>query len=157
MFWIKPTKVKAFTLSEMLVVMATTTIILGFCFLILRWVQNYFNNYTTYIENKTIATRTAHHLRMDFNRFENIFVLSENQLLFYSPLDTVRYQMESNYLIRRKDTVKIKGLDFIFYNRGEAVQVGAIDALDFTINGYKKQRFFIFQYISSAKRRKDGF
>lgn len=157
MFWIKPKKIKAFTLSEMLVVMATTILILGFCFLILRWTQSYFYTYTSSIENKTIATRTAHHLRMDFNRFENIFVLSENQFFFYSPLDTVRYQIESEYIIRKKDTVKIKVNDFIFYNRGQKVQVGAIDALDFTINGYKKQRFFIFQYVSAAKRRKDGF
>lgn len=157
MFWIKPKKIKAFTLSEMLVVMATTIIILGFCFLILRWTQNYFSQYTSYIENKTIATRTVHHLKMDFNRFENILVLSENQFLFYSPLDTVRYQIESEYIIRKKDTVKIKVNDFIFYNRGQKVQVGAIDALDFTINGYKKQRFFIFQYVSAAKRRNDGF
>jgi hypothetical protein len=69
-------------------------------------------------------------LWQDFNELNTIQSNSEERsLLMESEIDTVRYAFKENYILRNKDTIKLKIILNKFLFEGKEVQKGNIDAL----------------------------
>ena len=94
-------KIKAFTLSEMIIVLILTAIVVGLAFTVLGLVQKHMlsiqKNYNTQTEVKKLETS----LWLDFNRFSKIeFDNIENKLKFKTEIDSITYQFFDAKIIK---------------------------------------------------------
>ncbi len=123
-------KIKSFTLPELLVVMIITAIIVGLAFSVLRLVQKQIYTIQTNFEKTNNLILFEQRLWQDFNELNTIQCnRKERSLLMESEIDTVRYAFKENYILRNKDTIKLKIILNKFLFEGKEVQKGNIDAL----------------------------
>lgn len=123
-------KIKSFTLPELLVVMIITAIIVGLAFSVLRLVQKQIYTIQTNFEKTNNLILFEQKLWQDFNELNTIQCnREERSLLMESEIDTVRYAFKENYILRNKDTIKLKIILNKFLFEGKEVQKGNIDAL----------------------------
>ncbi len=123
-------KIKSFTLPELLVVMIITAIIVGLAFSVLRLVQKQIYSIQTNFEKTNNLILFEQRLWQDFNELNTIQCnREERSLLMESEIDTVRYAFKENYILRNKDTIKLKIILNKFLFEGKEVQKGNIDAL----------------------------
>ncbi|MEO1486506.1 MAG: type II secretion system protein [Bacteroidota bacterium] len=135
----KQQKIKAFTLSEMLVVLLITTIIVSMAFMVLRLVQQQMraiqNNYAVSHQIHDVKQR----LWMDFNRNDAIWFNREtNQLLFSNPVRPQNYRFEEAYTIMDNDTLAITVAEKSFYLLGVETKDGPIDAMKLVLSSGKR-------------------
>ena len=123
-------KIKSFTLSELLVVMIITAIVVGMAFSVLRLVQKQIvmiqNNYSKTANLSLFEQR----LWQDFNAFIEV-KLTENgtNLSMKSEMDSVFYKFNEDFILRNSDTIKLKlTIDRVFFE-GKQVKEGNIDAI----------------------------
>jgi prepilin-type N-terminal cleavage/methylation domain-containing protein len=123
-------KVKSFTLPELLVVMIITAIVVGMAFSVLRLVQNQIHAIETNFEKTSSLALFEQKLWQDFNELHIIqYNANNSRLLMESEMDTVLYSFQENYTLRNKDTVKLKlSINKLFFE-GKAVKDGNIDAI----------------------------
>lgn len=139
-------KISAFTLTEMLVVLAITAIIAGLAFAILtlftKNMQRIENNYS----NGTKRSLFTDQMSVDFNRYHTIaYDPLSKELTFKNPLDSVTYLWEENWVLREKDTVLNLPTDLELYNSGEKVEAGNTDAIKIRFGEKEEDFIFIFQ------------
>lgn len=126
----KSLKVKSFTLSELLVVMIITAIVVGLAFSVLRLVQRQIyliqKNYDKSVELALFEQK----LWQDFNEHPVVVFNSKaNKLQLESEIDTVIYHFESENVLRDKDTIKVKVNVANVLFEGKKVNEGDIDAI----------------------------
>jgi type II secretory pathway pseudopilin PulG len=121
-------KVNSFTLSEMLVVMIITAIVVGIAFSILSLVQRNIEKIKNNLNITTELSLFEQRLYTDFNE-HNYIVKENNKLILISDIDTLIYNFKGEFLIRNTDTISLK-LDIISASYfGNKVQNGNIDAV----------------------------
>nr|WP_299067293.1 hypothetical protein [uncultured Allomuricauda sp.] len=126
-------KIAAFTLSEMLVVLLLTIIVVGLAFSVLGLVQGQMWDIQNNYEEKTADNLLQQALWVDFNSHAQVEFSSKAQALSFSnEVDGKAYQFYKGYILRDRDTLYT---DFtigrVFY-KGEEVSNGLIDALELT-------------------------
>ncbi len=127
-------KVKSFTLPELLVVMIITAIIIGIAFSVLRFVQNEIAVIQKNFDKNSSLALFEQRLWQDFNTCSAVrFNEKENNLLIESEMDTIVYSFQDNFVLRDKDTLKLKLKIDKLLLEGKKIQEGAIDAV--TISG----------------------
>ena len=125
-------KVKSFTLSELLVTMIITVIVVGLAFTVLDLVRKQIiaiqKNYNRTTEMAFFKQR----IWLDFNKnYDITFNATENQVVLKSDFDTINYNFKDDFVIRNKDTLKTKlKIKKIFF-QGAAIKQGVIDAIAF--------------------------
>lgn len=139
-------KVPAFTLTEMLVVMAITAIIAGLAFAIItlftKNMQGIDNNYSKGTKRSLFTDQ----LTVDFNRYHTIaYDPLSRELIFKNPLDSISYIWEENWVLREKDTVLNLPTDIELYNEGEKETAGNTDAIKIKFGEKEEDFIFIFQ------------
>tara|TARA_R110002049_G_scaffold5642_3_gene38379 strand:+ start:21481 stop:21840 length:360 start_codon:yes stop_codon:yes gene_type:complete len=84
-------------------------------------------------ENLHISTELSlleQQLYVDFNSLGLvIYNKTDEEILFTSPIDTVRYNVTESIIIRNLDTLNNTQNDMTFYFEGNQVQEGIIDAI----------------------------
>lgn len=144
-------KLKSFTLSELIVTMIITLIVVGIAFTVLNFVSK---NVTTIGSN--YASRTGlgffeQCIWQDFNKSNKIsYDPDVRRLLITSQTDTITYSFEDNYLLRNTDTIKPAATVNKVYFQGIGTSRGTIDAISLTAVGIKPD-YTIFVY-----KRNDG-
>ncbi len=139
-------RVSGFTLTEMLIVLAISTIVVGLAFAIIslfsKNVGHIQNNYQSSTENHLFQNQ----LTIDFNRYHKIVYNNiEEELKFISPLDSIVYKFDENLVIRGLDTIlKTKFRKELFYS-GDEVSHGSIDAIKLFFTKTPNQNY-IFIY-----------
>lgn len=139
-------KIPAFTLTEMLVVLAISTIVVGLALSIIslfgKNVQLIQNNYS----NSTRLNLFENQITLDFNQFHTIiYDPNDNSILLKTPLDSISYTFNENYIIRDLDTILNKKNTRTMYLLGDKIHEGRIDALKVEL-GEDKVSTFIFIY-----------
>lgn len=125
-------KVKSFTLSELLVAMIITVIVVGLAFTVLNLVRKQIilieKNYNRTTELAFFKQR----IWLDFNRSVEIgYNENENKLTLKSEYDTIYYNITQDYVLRNKDTLKIKiKINKLFF-KGKEIEQGNLDAVSF--------------------------
>lgn len=157
----KNPKVKSFTLSELLVVMIITAIVVGLAFSVLRLVQRQIHliqkNYDKSIELALFEQK----LWQDFNEYPIVaFHLKSNKLQLESEKDTIIYLFESENVIRNKDTIKIKVVVESVFLEGRKVKERNIDAIRLNAETELPEYvIFVFRKldVNFYMNREDGF
>lgn len=121
-------KIKSFTLSELLVVMVITAIVVGIAFSVLNLVQKQIRGIQKNYAKTTELALLEQHLWQDFNLHYNA-IYNEQKLLLFSDTDTITYSFNTDYTLRNTDTIPLKIEVSRMYYLGKEVQSGAIDAL----------------------------
>ena len=145
-------KLPAFTLSEMVVVMILTTIVVGLAFSVLNLVQKHMqsiqNNFTKNMELQKLEQV----LWLDFNRYSSIeFNALDEELKFSTPLDSVNYHIQENRIIKGRDTFNISiKKKWLFFQGNESLS-GNIDAIKLECSKDNQNKIiFIFKENDSA-------
>jgi hypothetical protein len=139
-------KIQAFTLSEMLVVLLLTVIVVGLAFTILNLVQQQMNSTRENYQKGSEINSLRQALWKDFRSHSTIYYNDvEQELFFKNPINEVRYAFVKDYLIRGRDTFKIELTDKIFLFNGVPVTSGNVTGLEL-VTGKKMQNRKVFVY-----------
>ena len=142
-------KAKAFTLTELIVVMIISTIVISLAFTALSMVKRQIGHIQkrTEIKNELISIEKV--LHKDFNWY-GLGELSNNSLKFKNPIDSVKYTFEDKFLLRNKDTIKIAISNLAVYLDGKTVKKGKVDALKFEATDLNNRATFIYTVKDAA-------
>lgn len=137
-------KLAAFTLTEVLVVIVVSAIVVGLALSVLNLVQQNFysirQNFQATTDNQLLKQR----LLIDFNRYHTIsYNEVTGQVLFKNPVDSVLYKYSDFVLIRDWDTLGNKVKDLTFYYEGVQVKQGQIDAAKLSIGKNGEEIIFV--------------
>ncbi|MEQ3663786.1 prepilin-type N-terminal cleavage/methylation domain-containing protein [Olleya sp.] len=140
-------KIKAFTLSEMIIVLVLTSIVLGLAFSILNLVQKHMVFIEQNYKNNVVLNTLETSLWLDFNRYNDIkFDLLENELKFFTALDSVSYKFNKDFIVKQQDTFKITLENKELYFVTNQVQEGKVDAIKLVMKKkLQNQQLFVFK------------
>ncbi|WP_323787688.1 PulJ/GspJ family protein [Psychroserpens sp.] len=140
-------KIKAYTLSEMIIVLILTSIVVGLAFSVLGLVQKHMTAIQSNYGRNLELNRLESILWMDFNRYPNITYNSiQNELKFASEIDSIRYKFTDKHIIRKQDTFDLFFQNKQFYFNGELIQEQNIDAIKLEASEkFQYQSLFIFK------------
>lgn len=109
-------KIKSFTLSELLIVMIITAIVVGIAFSVLRLVQKQIHTIQTNFDKTSTLALFEQKLWQDFNEPYTIVYDTKKQILILnSETDTVTYSFQENYTLRNTDTIPLKLIPKTFF------------------------------------------
>ncbi len=139
--------IKAFTLSELLVVLIITTIVISLAFTVLQLVQNQLYAIKTNYTNSITLTTLETSLWLDFNRYNDIqFNIEIQELQFKNALDSVSYHFLEQQIIKAQDTFNIPLQNKILYFDGKVTKGKKVDAIKLITNqNFQNQQLFIFK------------
>ena len=145
-------KIKAFTLSEMIVVLLITTIVVGMAFSVLNLVQRQMNGIERNYEKNTELNLLRQSLWIDFNRNDRVFYDQKSgELSFINGLGKLNYLIGENLIVKDKDTFRLKWETQKYYFANEEKSFGEIDAIDFrTTKEFGSQKLFVYKSNSST-------
>ncbi|WP_299181246.1 type II secretion system protein J [uncultured Aquimarina sp.] len=141
-------KIKAFTLTEMMVVMVISTIVIGLAFTILSIVQKNMRSIEVNYEHQSQIQSLEVALTIDFNKYPKLkWNSKENILLFYSPTHEKIYHFSSDSIFNNVNSFKLKTNTIKYYFEGEEVTSGSIDAIKLTFdNATDLHRIFVYKH-----------
>ncbi len=144
-------KIPAFTLTEILVVLVISAIVVGLAFSVLDLVQN---NLRAIKGNYAATTEVQHlkqQLKIDFNRYHDIEYNKGFQgLKLKNAIDSVHYTFLDRIVTRNEDTipVSISGVEFFFF--GNSISEGKVDAVKIILREPSNDFLFVSK-INDAK------
>lgn len=142
----KKAKIHAFTLSELLVVLVISSIVVTLSFLALSNVQRQVRAIHLAFEKQQKIVKLERLLSMDLNKREAFYDEGKNTLLFANATDTIVYQFTKDKVYREKDSMDLSCENKQFYLDGNQVVSGAVDALEFSFSDtYSEKGFFVFK------------
>lgn len=142
-------KIKAFTLSEVVIAMIITVIVAGLAFSVLTLVQRHMYGIQSNFKNATDLNQLETALWLDFNRYPEVTYLeNENKLSFKSPIDSLSYTFYDDYIMYKKDTLFVKFHDRLFFVHGLKVLSGEIDAIELH-DSISNHSIFVFKQQSA--------
>ena len=140
-------KIQAFTLSEMIVVIILTSIVVGMAFSVLSLVQKHMHGIQDNFNKNTELNKLEQSLWLDFNRYSNIQYSNRDEVLnFFTEMDSIVYQFTEDYIIKDIDTFNIHLKQKSFYFDGNTIQNGPVDAIKLEVlKDMQNQSLFIFK------------
>lgn len=140
-------KILAFTLSEMIVVIILTSIVVGMAFSVLTLVQKHMKSIQDNFNKNTELNKLEQSLYIDFNRYRNIrFNPLNEELVFASELDSISYKFTDEAIIKDVDTFNIFIQQKSFFLNGNQIQNGQLDAIKLETNKtFQNQLLFLFK------------
>ncbi len=141
-------KTKAFTLTEVMVVIVISTIVATLAFSVLNIVQNNMriigNNYAYREQIQLLETA----LTIDFNKHTDAqWDPIENTLIVSSPVSQQKYQFFTDSIANSINTYTVMVKEKSFYFEGKKVTKGVIDAIKLTFqNTREPHRMFVFKH-----------
>ncbi|MBC7410101.1 MAG: prepilin-type N-terminal cleavage/methylation domain-containing protein [Arcicella sp.] len=123
-------KIKSFTLSEMLVVMIITAIVVGMAFSVLKLVQKQIHTIQKNFDKTSTLALFEQRLWLDFNEYNSIKLFQkQNNIRLESELDTIIYAFSDDFILRNTDTIKLKLSITKGMFQSQQVKEGVIDAI----------------------------
>ena len=146
-------KIKAFTLSELLVVLLITVIVVGLAFSVLSLVNRHMLSIQGSYEQNTEINLLRQALWSDFNSYHKLdYNAGSTTLSCENEMGVVHYNFERDWVIRAKDTFHIAVDKKLFYFDGIEQLSGAIDAIELSTKEQDIQGK-IFVYKTNAATR----
>jgi len=144
-------KLKSFTISEMMVVLVLSGIIISIALLVLSLVQNQIFDIQNNMKKKTEHRLFERVLWQDFNQ-NNLFFDSKKDILYCtSPSDTITFLFTENYVLRNLDTLKVKTQSKKFFLDAEQIKDNTVDAIEIIFsNNYYEKELFITKNMSAT-------
>ncbi|WP_046744109.1 prepilin-type N-terminal cleavage/methylation domain-containing protein [Kordia zhangzhouensis] len=139
--------IRAFTLSELVIVILITVIVAGIAFSVLELVQKQMSGIQTNFKNTTSISLLEQSLYIDMHRSNQVqYDKLNNTLVFTSEIDTVRYQIEKDFVHKEIDTFALSIEKIQLYFEGKETTADKIDAFKLTTaKEYKNAAIFIYK------------
>jgi len=146
-------KIAAFTLSEILVVLAITSIVIAIAFTTLRLITKQFVVMQDRYKERTEVTKFKQQLLFDVEKGFQVFWDEKLQQLDVLVKDeTIRYEMTPAYVLRGRDTLDFKILNTEFYYKGDTVTEGIIDGIEIELEATGRPvRFFVSKTVDAQQ------
>ena len=125
-----PKKVKAFTLSELMVVLVVSSIVVTIAFLALSSIQKQVRNIQYTYEKQQEIQHLERILLGDLNSYEGIYDAVKGKLFFENTGDSLQYYFLKDVVVRNGDTIPLKLTMKQLYLHGKEVKRGVIDAIE---------------------------
>lgn len=140
-------KIQAFTLSEMVVVLILTSIVVGLAFSVLTLVQKHMAGIQQNFANNTELNKLEQSLWLDFNRYSRIkYNPMEEKITFANDIDSITYRFHDTYITKTTDTFHIQLQQRTLYFEGSTIGTGALDAIKLETNKtLQNQTLFIYR------------
>jgi len=140
-------KIRAFTLSEMLVVLLLTTIVVGMAFAVLRLVQQQMEGIQSNYERNTQFNLLQRSLWFDFNQNDGVWYDPyKEELVFSNGMGEMIYEFHKDEIITLRDTFELKIVKKSFFLNGLNQQNGEIDAMDIELSKtHGGKQLFVFK------------
>ncbi|MDD7886053.1 prepilin-type N-terminal cleavage/methylation domain-containing protein [Flavivirga sp. 57AJ16] len=140
-------KIEAFTLSEMIIVIIITSIVVGMAFSVLSLVQRHMGSIQSNFNKSTELDKLEQALWIDFNRYAKIsYNGMEDKLIFTSEIDTINYKFTKAYIVKGLDTFKLPLQHKTIFFDGQEKQSGFMDAIKLeTTKALQSQQLFIYK------------
>ncbi|KZS40910.1 hypothetical protein AWE51_24210 [Aquimarina aggregata] len=141
-------KIKAFTLTEVMVVLVISAIVAGLAFSVLGIVQRNMrsieNNYAYQSEIQSLEVA----LTIDFNKFTDIqWNAREDQLELSSPIHQRVYKFTNDSIVTLVDNYPVQLKKKVFFFKGQQVNSGRIDAIKLTFDKTTDlHRIFVYKH-----------
>ncbi len=146
-------KINAFTVSEIVIVLILSSIVVGLAFSVLTLVQKHMTGIQYNFTKNTELNKLDQSLSLDFNKHHHIYFDEVEQTLkFKNELDSVEYLFDKTKIIKSVDTFLIEIDDVKVYFDGYSIINGNVDALKITTSkAYQNQLIFIFKENDAAQ------
>lgn len=143
----KNTKIQAFTLGEMIVVLILTSMVVGLAFSVLILVQKHMGSIQEHLNRNSSLDKLETALWIDFNRYPTIeYDAVEDKLICRSEINVTYYTFHEDYLIKDVDTFRVALDQKSLYFNGENIEQGKIDALKLTTSKtFNNKSLFVFK------------
>lgn len=139
-------KIKSFTLSEMLVVLIITSIVVGIAFSVLNLVRKQVAKLQSETDKNIQYDLLKNRITFDFYKFNDICILDNNQILLKNEIDSSFYEFKDNLLIVKRDTLVENLKEVKFWHNNKEVNEGKIDAINLVIEEKKDVFRSVFVY-----------
>ncbi len=141
-------KIKAFTLTEIMVVLVISAIVTGLAFTVLGVVQGNMRSIGENYEYTTQMQSLETALTIDFNTYTTAtWDTREHILKVSSPIGERKYQFFVDSIVTNIQTFPLKIKDKVLYFEGKEVNSGDIDAVKLTFyNTRELHRIFVFKH-----------
>ena len=144
-------KVNAYTISEILVVLVISSIVISIAFTVLNLVQKQTGAIRKNFSKEQNNILIDRLLWQDFNLHPVSYNLREDSLIFTNNLETIVYYFSEDYILRQQDTIKVKIANKTLFLEGNIVTEGTIDAIELqTEKIYKSNKIFVFKQKDAA-------
>jgi len=153
-------KVKSFTLSELIVVLIISMIVVGIAFSVLTLVKKQIGKIEKNYHLTTQLSLFEEQLWRDFNTSQEIvFDAAEQNLVMTNGLEQTVYHFESSYVVRNADTLRLQLTIDTIYLDGKSVRDGLTDALKVTAyQDIPQYNFFVYKKNdASLYMNRNGF
>ena len=139
-------KTKAFTLSELLVVLLITVIVAGLAFTTLNLVQKQMRDIRVGFESSSEKGRLKQVLWKDFNSYSRIYFRNDTkQLLCESPRERIVYKFQESWTTRELDSFKVDTKSITGYFMGKPITSGEVDALEIKLQDPGNKTLLIYK------------
>ncbi len=140
-------RIRSFTISEMIVVLLITTIVVGMAFSILALVQKQMAGISTNYEKSTQLNLARQAFWIDFNTYNSIYYNDKtNSLICSNELTAINYIFDEEWILRNNDTIPVSIASKVFYFDGVKTLSGPIDAMElFTKEKGEAKKVFVYK------------
>lgn len=140
---IKTQKLAAFTITEIIVVLAISTIVAGLAFSVINVVQrNKTNIEKNYARSEQIKQLNVA-LQIDFNTHTQATWNPTKEVLeFSSPLTSNSYHFSKDSIYNNIQTFRVSNTDKKMFLKGDVIKEGTMDAIKLT---FGQQTCFVFK------------
>ncbi len=144
-------KISSFTLSEMMVVLVISAIVISLAITVLNLVQQQISSINSNFRKNAEVRLLERTLYTDFNKHKLSYSSKDSLLICANPNDTVFYKFNHNYVLRNKDTLHVQIAQMTNYLDAQVVKENTIDALSLTLsNEFQNKQLFIFKQKDAA-------
>jgi hypothetical protein len=147
------TKIQAFTINEIVIVMIISTVVIGLAFTVLSLVQRHMWAIQHNFNLNTEFNRLEQALWIDTNNYNAInYGETEKKITFKTVLDSTIYQLKPEFVLKDKDTFYIKIEEQTYFFSGIEVMNGTVDAFRLNLSKqYKNQSIFVFKHNDAVQ------
>lgn len=142
----KKNKLPAFTLSELLIVMVISSIVISMAFLVLSMVQKQVSVIQRNMRDQQKIQFLERLLWKDFNQYQIRFNNTTQTLECANLQDTIHYLFTNRAVIRENDTIMIALTNKKLFLDGQEVQKGFVDGIELqTTQSYSNRKLFVYK------------
>lgn len=142
----KNTKLKAFTLAEMIVVLVVASIVISMGFLVLNMVRKQVSLIQTNYQKKQEVQFFEATLTRDFNKRNAFFDKKQERLILKSTKDSISYTFLDQFIVREMDTLNLEVKNKKLFLDGVKVKGEFIDAIEISLSEhFSNKQLFIQQ------------
>ena len=147
----KQNKLNAFTLSELLVVLVVSSIVISMTFLVLNMVRKQVVSIQENYQKKQEVRFFEARFSRDFNSHNASYDPKKKSLKLTNTKDSIRYVFSDLFIIREKDTFPIEVAKIHLFLDGTTVREKTIDAIAIALSSrFANQQLFIHQTKDAA-------